>query len=85
MNRLEQGRHSPAIDRVFLLADAFGVEPAELFVRPERRDPAPASPGQTPGSDPGAARTRSLSTADVVPAPRASVTARLIAAANSDS
>jgi DNA-binding XRE family transcriptional regulator len=36
INRLEQGRHSPAIDRVFLLADALGVRPGSLFDPPRR-------------------------------------------------
>jgi transcriptional regulator with XRE-family HTH domain len=31
INRIENGRHSPSLDRVFVLADALGVEPVELF------------------------------------------------------
>lgn len=34
INRIENGRHSPSLDRVFVLADAFGVEPVELFTWP---------------------------------------------------
>ncbi|MEO6087309.1 MAG: helix-turn-helix transcriptional regulator [Umezawaea sp.] len=31
INRIENGRHSPSLDRVFVLAIALGVEPVELF------------------------------------------------------
>ncbi len=31
INRIENGRHSPSLDRVFVLAVALGVEPVELF------------------------------------------------------
>lgn len=31
INRIENGRHSPSLDRVFVLADALQVEPFELF------------------------------------------------------
>lgn len=31
VSRMENGRHSPALDVVFELARALGVEPAELF------------------------------------------------------
>ncbi|WP_082404181.1 helix-turn-helix transcriptional regulator [Saccharothrix sp. NRRL B-16348] len=33
VNRIENGRHSPSLDRVFILADALGVQPLELFQR----------------------------------------------------
>lgn len=31
INRIENGRHSPSLDRVLILAYALGVEPIELF------------------------------------------------------
>lgn len=31
INRIENGRHSASLDRVFVLAYALGVEPIELF------------------------------------------------------
>ncbi|WP_158854490.1 helix-turn-helix transcriptional regulator [Saccharothrix deserti] len=31
VNRIENGRHSPSLDRVFVLADALGGQPLELF------------------------------------------------------
>jgi transcriptional regulator with XRE-family HTH domain len=31
INRIENGRHSPSLDRVFVLAYALSVEPVELF------------------------------------------------------
>lgn len=31
INRIENGQHSPSLDRVFVLAYALGVEPVELF------------------------------------------------------
>jgi transcriptional regulator with XRE-family HTH domain len=31
INRIENGRHSPSLDRVLVLAYALGVEPIELF------------------------------------------------------
>lgn len=31
INRIENGRHSPSLDRVFVLAYALGVAPVELF------------------------------------------------------
>jgi transcriptional regulator with XRE-family HTH domain len=34
VNRIENGRHSPSLDRVFILADALGIQPPELFHRP---------------------------------------------------
>ncbi|MFD0204733.1 MULTISPECIES: helix-turn-helix domain-containing protein [Saccharothrix] len=35
INRIENGRHSPSLDRVFVLADALGVAPLELFRWPD--------------------------------------------------
>ena len=37
INRIENGRHSPSLDRVLVLAYSLGVEPVELFTwaRPE--------------------------------------------------
>lgn len=32
VNRMENGEYSPSLDRVFVIADALGVEVAELFV-----------------------------------------------------
>ncbi|MEU4768780.1 helix-turn-helix transcriptional regulator [Actinosynnema sp. NPDC023794] len=34
VSRIENGRHSPSLDRVFVLADALGVQPPELFHSP---------------------------------------------------
>lgn len=34
VNRIENGRHSPSLDRVFILAHALDVQPLELFQRP---------------------------------------------------
>ncbi|WP_258907788.1 helix-turn-helix domain-containing protein [Actinokineospora sp. UTMC 2448] len=31
INRIENGRHAPSLDRVFVLADALNVPPVELF------------------------------------------------------
>ncbi|WP_433274715.1 helix-turn-helix domain-containing protein [Actinosynnema sp. CS-041913] len=31
VDRVENGRHSPGLDRVFVLAEELHVEPAELF------------------------------------------------------
>ncbi|WP_371320770.1 helix-turn-helix transcriptional regulator [Saccharothrix yanglingensis] len=31
VNRIENGRHSPSLDRVFILAHALDVQPLELF------------------------------------------------------
>ena len=31
INRIENGRHSPSLDRVLVLAYALGAEPRELF------------------------------------------------------
>jgi len=31
INRIENGRHSPSLDRVFVLAYALGVKPRDLF------------------------------------------------------
>ncbi|MBB5803567.1 DNA-binding XRE family transcriptional regulator [Saccharothrix ecbatanensis] len=33
VNRIENGRQSPSLDRVFVLADALGVQPLALFHR----------------------------------------------------
>ena len=35
VNRIENGRHSPSLDRVFVPADALGVAPLELVRWPE--------------------------------------------------
>lgn len=32
INRIENGRHSPSLDRVLVLAYSLGVEPVELFM-----------------------------------------------------
>ena len=32
VNRIENGAYSPALDRIFLIADALALPPAELFV-----------------------------------------------------
>jgi transcriptional regulator with XRE-family HTH domain len=31
INRIENGRHSPSLDRVLILAYTLGVDPIELF------------------------------------------------------
>lgn len=32
VNRMENGGYSPSLDRVFVIADALGVDVAELFI-----------------------------------------------------
>jgi transcriptional regulator with XRE-family HTH domain len=43
--RIERGLHSPVLDRVFLLADALQVSPADLFLpQPSGEPPTQADP-----------------------------------------
>jgi putative transcriptional regulator len=51
INRVENAAFSPSLPRIFRLADALGVTPADLFV-PEVPDLAPRSNGASRGRSP---------------------------------